>query len=108
MPGNEVCESDYAMSADGSHNYVHITTDGVSEKGSDVRVYPNPSHGQITIEAEGMNHLTVMNALGQTVYDAPTETDQTVLNLSQYGAGMYLMRINTEKGVSVKRVSVLK
>ena len=107
MPGNEVCESDYAMSADGSHNYVHITTDGVSEQGSDTRVFPNPSHGQITIEAEGMNHVTVINALGQTVYDAPTDADQTVLYLSQYGTGMYLIRISSEKGVCVKRVSVV-
>ena len=108
MPGNEVCESDYAMSADGSHNYVHITTDGVSEQDGGIRVYPNPTHGQITIEAEEMNHVTVMNALGQTIYDAPTDSDRTVLNLSQYGTGMYLIRVSSEKGVSVKRVSVVK
>ena len=108
MPGNETCESDYAMSADGSHNYVHITTDGVIEQGSHIRVYPNPSHGQVTIEAEGVNRVTVMNALGQTVYDAPSDADLTVLNLSQYGTGMYLICISSERGVSVKRVSVVE
>ena len=108
IPGNETCESAPAMAADGIHDYVTVQTDGINELGSDILVYPNPSNGQITIEAEGMNHVTVMNALGQTVYDAPTDADQTVLNLSQYGTGMYLIRISSEKGVSVKRVSVVK
>ena len=108
MPGNETCESNYAMSVDGSHNYVHVATDGVNEQDGDIRMYPNPTRSQVTVEAEGLNRVTVMNALGQTVYDAPTEADQTVLNLSQYGTGRYMIRISSEKGVSVKRVSVVK
>ena len=102
------CESAPAMAADGIHDYVTVQTDGVNELNDDTKVYPNPTHGQITIEAEGMNHVTIMNALGQTVYDAPTDADQTVLNLSQYGTGMYLICISSEKGISVKRVSVVK
>ena len=107
MPGNETCESAPAMAVDGIHDYVTVQTDGVNETTSDIQVYPNPSCGQITIEAEGMSHVTVMNTLGQTVYDAPANANQTVLNLSQYGTGMYLIRISSEKGVCVKRVSVV-
>ena len=108
MSGNTTCESAPAMAVDGIHDYVTVQTDGVNELNDDTKIYPNPTNGQITIEAEGMNHVTVMNALGQTVYDAPTDADQTVLNLSQYGTGMYLIRISSEKGVNVKRVSVVK
>ena len=108
MPGDETCESAPALAADGIHDYVTVQTDGVNEMSGDLRLYPNPTHGQVTIEAEGMNHVTVMNTLGQTVYDAPTDADQTVLDLSQYGTGMFLIRISTEKGISVKRVSVVK
>ena len=108
MPGNETCESAPAMAADGLHDYVTVQTDGVNELNAETKVYPNPTHGKITIEAEGMNHVTIMNALGQTVYDAPTDADQTVLDLSQYGPGMYLVRISSEKGINVKRVSVVK
>ena len=107
MPGNETCESAPAMAADGIHDYVAVQTDGVNELDADTQVYPNPTQGQITIEAEGMSRVTVMNALGQTVYDASTDADQTVLNLSHYGTGMYLIRISSEKGVSMKRVSVV-
>jgi hypothetical protein len=108
MPGNTTCESAPAMASDGIHDYVTVQTDGVNELDADTKVYPNPTHGQITIEAEGMSRVTVMNALGQTVYDAPADADQTVLNLSQYGTGMYLIRISSEKGVCVKRVPVVK
>lgn len=108
MPGNETCESAPTMASDGIHDYVTVQTDGVNELDADTKVYPSPTHGQITIEAEGMSRVTVMNALGQTVYDAPADADQTVLNLSQYGTGMYLIRISSEKGVCVKRVPVVK
>ena len=101
------CESAPAMAADGIHDYVMVHTDGMNELGGDIRVYPNPTHGQVTIEAEGMSRVTVLNTLGQTIYDSPTDTDQTVLNLSQYDAGLYLIRISSEKGISVKRVSVV-
>lgn len=107
MPGNETCESDYAMSANGNHNYVHVTTDGVNEQNSGLQVYPNPTHGQVTIEAQAISRVMVMNALGQTVYDETTDGNQTLLNLSQYGSGVYLVRVYSEKGVSVRRVSLV-
>ena len=108
MPGDETCESAPAMAVDGIHDYVTVHTDGVNELGSDIRVYPNPTHGQIIVEAEGMNRVTMTNALGQTVYDAPVEASQTLLNLSLHDAGIYLIRINSEKGVSVRMVSVVE
>ena len=108
MPGNETCESDPAMAVDGLHDYVTVITDGVNELNAAAKVYPNPTNGQVNIEAEGMNRVTVTNALGQTVYDASIDGNQTVLDLSQYNTGIYLIRINFDNGVSVKRVSVVK
>ena len=106
MPGNTTCESAPAMAADGIHDYVTVITAGVNELSADTKIYPNPTNGQVNIEVEGMNRVTVTNTLGQTVYDAPTDGNQTNLDLSQYGTGMYLIRISLESGASVKRVSV--
>ena len=108
MPGNAICESNPAMAVDGIHDYVMVITDGINELHAETKVYPNPTNGQINIEAEGMNRVTVTNALGQTVFDAPTDGSQMVLGLSQYGTGIYLIRISTANGSSVKRVSVVK
>ena len=108
MPGNETCESAPAIAVGGIHDYVTVITTGVNELSADTKVYPNPTNGQVNIEVEGMNRVTVINALGQTVFDASTDGNQMVLDLSQYGTGMYLIRISTENGVSVKRISVVK
>ena len=108
MPGEETCESAPAMSVDGIHDYVHITTDGVLEQGVDVKLYPNPTSGKVTVEVLGMSHLTVLNALGQVVYDAPVDADEVSLDLAQFGAGMYMVRINTTTETLVKRISVTR
>lgn len=108
MPGDDTCESEPAMSEDGSHDYVYVATDAVSEQDNGTNVYPNPTSGKITVEAMGMSHLTVMNALGQVVYDAPVDTDEVSLDLAQYGAGMYLVRINTATETLVKSISVTR
>jgi len=102
------CESEPAMAADGIHDFVTVTTDGINENEAGVEVYPNPTNGNITIEAEGLNHITVVNALGQTLYDANANSDKLVLDLSQYGIGLYVVRMETENGNSFRRVSVVK
>lgn len=102
------CESEPAMAADGIHNFVMVTTDGLNEDETSISVYPNPTNGWVTVEAEGLNRVTVMNALGQVLFAAPTDSDKAVLDLSQYGVGLYMIRIDTENGNSLRRVSVVK
>ena len=92
------------MAIDGIHNYITVITDGINELKIDAKVYPNPTNDQVNIEAEGMNRVTVINSLGQNVYDAETDANQMVVDMSQFGAGMYLIRIIFEDGVSVRRV----
>ena len=55
-----------------------------------------------------MTHITVMSALGQVLYDANISGDNYELSLNQYNAGLYLVRIAHENGVSVKRVTLVK
>ena len=80
----------------------------VNELSANTNIYPNPTHDNVTIEAKGMRHITVVTALGQVVYDADIEADMTQLNLGQFKAGLYMVRIDTENGTVVKRVSVVK
>jgi len=55
-----------------------------------------------------MSHITVTSVLGQVVYDADVNGDEMVLNMGQFNAGMYMVRINTTNGVVVKRVTVMQ
>ena len=80
----------------------------VNEYGVNASVYPNPTDGNVTIEAEGMQRLTVVNELGQVVYDAEVNNDTETLDMSQYGVGVYMIRIYTVNGIGVKRVNVIR
>lgn len=80
----------------------------VDEYGFEAKIYPNPTNGIVNIEVEGLQRLTVMNALGQVLYDRETESDKTQIEMAQFGVGTYLIRIYTENGILVKRVNVIQ
>ena len=80
----------------------------VNEYATDAKVYPNPTNGMVNIETEGMQRLTVTNTFGQTLYDHEVETDNTQINMNQFGVGTYLIRIYTENGTIVKRINVIR
>ena len=80
----------------------------VNEHNLNASIYPNPTNGNVTIEAEGMQRLTVVNELGQVVYDAEVNGDSATLNMSAFGTGVFMVRIYAENGVGVKRVTVIR
>ncbi len=99
------CESEPAAAYDDpSVNYVSASVDAVGENNGNVVLYPNPTKGNVTIEAAGMSRITVVSVLGQVVYDTEVNADTYTLNMAQFNAGMYMVRVYTEEGVTVKRV----
>ena len=108
MYDNE-CESAPAAAFDNpAQNYVQAEVTGMGENNDNVALYPNPTKGNVTIEANGMSRITVVSVLGQVVYDAEVNVDNVTLNMSQFNAGMYMVRVYTEEGVVVKRVTVMQ
>ena len=79
--------------------------DWIGENNESVSVYPNPTTGNVNILASGINHITVLNALGQVVYDSDANGNMTTLDMNQYQTGVYMVRVTTENGESVKLVS---
>jgi hypothetical protein len=103
------CESEPALAADDpTHNYVSAFVDAIGENSDMVALYPNPTKGNVTIEANGMSRITVVSVLGQVVFDTELNANVYTLNMSQFNAGMYMVRIYTENGVTVKRVTVMQ
>ena len=103
------CESDPAPSFDNpAQNYVEVQVTGVGEYGDGIALFPNPTNGNVTIQAKGMSHVTVVSVLGQVVYDAEVSADELTLNMSQFNAGMYTVRVATAEGVAVRRVTVVR
>lgn len=71
-----------------------------------VSVYPNPTNGQVRIEAEALKHITISNMLGQIIYKGQANGNMFEYDFSEYGTGLYLIRIETANGTFVKKVSV--
>ena len=94
---------------DESSMTIHVknSTD-VNEYATEAKVYPNPTNGMVNIEAEGMQRLTIMNTLGQTLYDREVEADNVQIGMAQFGRGTYLIRIYTESGTTVRRINVIQ
>ena len=73
----------------------------------DIRVYPNPTDGQLRIEGNGAMSISVFNMLGQEVLRNNGE-NQIVIDLSDCGSGVYTVRIETANGVSIQKITLSK
>jgi len=103
------CESDFALSAiNPTLDYVYVQVTGIDDLEGRVALYPNPTNGLVKIEAQGMTHISVVSILGQMVFDSDVNADQYEINMAQFNAGVYVVRIATEYGVSTQRVTVVK
>lgn len=78
----------------------------VNESSINAKIYPNPTSGNINIEVAGMQRITVINTLGQVVTDIELEADTTSLNMTQFGKGLYVIRIQTKEGSCTRRIEV--
>ena len=95
------CESDMAQVT------VHFV-DAVEEVEVVTAIYPNPTDGDLHVKAVAMKHISIYNAMGQKVYDEEVSGNEATLDMSKYEAGVYMVKVTTETGSSVKRVNVMK
>lgn len=104
----EECESEPATTSD-NQNYVVVETVSLDENADNVMtVYPNPTYSCLNIAADSMTHVAIYNMSGQLVYDNSVAEDNVTVDMSQYESGTYMVRITTENGVAVERVTVVK
>ena len=86
--------------------HVYYSPTGLDESETQVKVYPNPTKGLVTLEAEGMLEVSVYNTLGQCVLKKEVAENQSVVDLQNRSEGLYLLRIKTENGIVSKRITI--
>lgn len=79
----------------------------------DIRIYPNPSSGVITINANFREpvengRITIMNLMGKTIFSKPITSRQTSVNeeIDMSGApdGIYLVSIEVPQGKLIRKI----
>ncbi len=87
------------------------TNTAVSEPGLDeVAIFPNPSSGLITVSSQIFNLLgaEVFDLTGRSVYKARIDPDQTNVDVSNLKNGLYLIRVETDRGCAVRKLQIQK
>ena len=70
-------------------------------------IFPNPTSGLVTIEAENINYIAIYNSVGQLVNVVKSETN--TVDMSSYDNGVYYFNIVDNAGQSsLQRVVVAK
>jgi len=69
-------------------------------------VYPNPTYGKVRIEAESIKNVSIFNVLGEKVFEGYADGDAFEYDFSNQNAGIYLIKVETVKGVETTRVMV--
>jgi hypothetical protein len=78
---------------------------GVDDIQNEVRIFPNPTKGTVTIEAEGIESLRLTNMMGQVLEMRECDgSDSVMLNLNGYAPSVYLLEIKTNYGIAKKRL----
>ena len=95
-----------------TQNTIVEKTTGIKESKSAllVNIQPNPSNGMFNLQTEAnMQSLVVYNMLGKTVFEAKDlAASKAFLNLSHLTKGMYLIKIETDKGNTVEKIQISK
>ncbi|MGP1447396.1 MAG: T9SS type A sorting domain-containing protein [Candidatus Limimorpha sp.] len=98
----------YAMSCPVSETVSNVLDVSDNKDGVVVNIYPNPAKDKVVIQAKGMRHVTIADALGQVVHDTDQKADRMILSMSQFESGLYLIQVTTERGMVTRRVTVVR
>ncbi len=78
---------------------------------ADLKVYPNPAGNKFMIEVPASiaaYSLSVANQMGQRVYEAEGLTGNVEINSQKWTNGLYIITIESEQGVLVRKMNILK
>lgn len=85
------------------------TTTGIKNNTltSSLSVFPNPSSGMITIRnssAASIVKLTVLNALGEVVFNSAIDSEEKTLDLSALANGLYTLKMEGQSGSVMQKI----
>ncbi|MCR5014910.1 MAG: S8 family peptidase [Bacteroidales bacterium] len=103
----EFVDYDWEDLPDGRYKYGISTDGGMNIAWSDC-IDKDYTAVDETEDLGAIKRVTIITALGQVIYDAATDTDNSSKVLERYPAGVYVVNIVTDQRMVTKKVSVVR
>jgi len=99
------CESDYSTEA----CVIFINTDPVELKNDGyLRIFPNPSAREVSIESsETLQFVSIFNSFGKLMSKKMVDEKYYEIQVSDYPAGVYMVRVEAGKEMISRKVLVM-
>ena len=75
-------------------------------KDQEIVIYPNPSTGKITIKAEDVKLIQIVNSVGKLIEQYKLEKETISINLSEQANGLYFIKFIGKKSTTVRKVMI--
>ncbi len=100
------------MDGDSSVYYYQYAVTGINEiepAEKNICIYPNPSNGKFTLTSNSIiQSIVIFNISGKLIYSdsAFIQQKQREIDLSGYNKGVYILKIQTRKGIDVTKLLI--
>ncbi len=80
---------------------------------NNIKMYPNPASNNVIIEMDGkvkLNEVSIINVLGAVVQQQVNMagSDKISIDISSIPVGNYMVRMNTDKGITNKQLTIVR
>lgn len=104
--GSETRDESGFVDATNCNSFVGV--EAISSQLIALSIYPNPATGWLSVEAQNIKSIYLINPLGETVSqnDYPDQPNIATLHTSSLAAGVYFARVATAYGTFVQRIVI--
>ena len=86
---------------------VNISDENVTTK-FNISVYPNPTTSDLTITNVKNANISIFNIVGSEIFSTESSNNELTIDMSQYPAGTYIVKVSTEYGTVTEKVMKIK
>jgi hypothetical protein len=109
VAGNTTYNKSLAFNEDSRRKLTEDSENGLKNDENLFEIIPNPTDGLIFIRlnSENMiNKIEIYSTLGIKVYDSKFDGSTTTIDLSDYGCGVYIVRVQNDEGELIKKLII--
>jgi len=95
--------------SDGEFSVINVSKNSfrIETNSLGISVFPNPVTDVLNISSEySIKRITILNFVGQTMFDNEINNTITVINTSNLQSGIYFIRIETSAGLKTEKLTV--